>query len=164
MDRGHRPCLHLPLTHGCRGTARLRHTPGPQDGSDNLVALLGRCGETGDAKAVMRHSWASRTRGACSPAPTASSLDRHARLQSQHGAVCGCLFRPSRGHGGASPTFAAILPYPEVHLGDVLAAAVAMWEFCHPEHVPLHTGDVVCIVAQDPGQRRLPDLRQLGRG
>jgi hypothetical protein len=40
-------------------------------------------------------------------------------------------------------TLAAILPHPQVHPGDIFAAAVAMRELRHLEHVPLHAGDVV---------------------
>lgn len=45
--------------------------------------------------------------------------------------------------GQAAPTFTAILPHTQVHPGDVLTAAIAMGELCHPEHVLLHPGDVV---------------------
>lgn len=61
-------------------------------------------------------------------------------------------------------TFTAVLPHPEVHPGDLATAAVAMRELRHPEHVALHPGDVVRVVTQDPGQRRLLDLSQLGGG
>lgn len=47
------------------------------------------------------------------------------------------------GTGQAAPTFTAILPHAQVHPGDVLTAAIAMGELCHPEHVLLHPGDVV---------------------
>lgn len=67
------------------------------------------------------------------------------------------------GSGERGPTFAAVLPHAQVQPGDVLAAAVAVGELRHPEHVPLHVRDVVRVVTQDPGQGRLLDLRQLGR-
>lgn len=44
-------------------------------------------------------------------------------------------------------TFTAVLPHPEVHPGDLVTAAVAMRELRHPEHVALHPGDVVRVVA-----------------
>lgn len=68
--------------------------------------------------------------------------------------------------GSAAPqrTFAAVLPHPQVHSGDVLAAAVAVRELGHPEHVRRHAGDVVGVVAEDPGQGRLLELRQLRGG
>lgn len=71
-------------------------------------------------------------------------------------------------HTGAGsrtrPTFTAVLPHAQVDPGNVVTAAVAMGKLRHSEHIPLHTRDVVGIVTQDPGQGRLLDLRQLGRG
>lgn len=68
------------------------------------------------------------------------------------------------GEGAAWRTFTAVLPHPEVHSGHVITAAIPVGELGHSEHVALHTCDVVCVVAQDPGQGRLLDLRQLRGG
>lgn len=71
---------------------------------------------------------------------------------------------PNHQCGDRTPTFTAVLPHAEVHPGDLGTAAVPVGELGHAEHVPLHTRDVVGIVAQDPGQRRLLDLGELGGG
>ena len=60
-------------------------------------------------------------------------------------------------------TFTAILPHTQVNLRNVITAAVAMGQLCHPEDVLLDTCDVVPIVTQHPCQRGLLQLGQLGR-
>lgn len=60
-------------------------------------------------------------------------------------------------------TFAAVLPHAQVDVRDLVAAAVAVGQLGHLEHVLLDAGDVVAVVAQHPRQRCLLQLGQLSR-
>jgi len=60
-------------------------------------------------------------------------------------------------------TLTAVLPHAQVNLRDLVAAAVAMGQLSHHEHILLDACEVVPVVAQHSSQRRLLQLGQLGR-
>lgn len=59
-------------------------------------------------------------------------------------------------------TLAAVLPHAQVNMRDIFTAAEAVRQLGHREHVFLNTSYVVPIITENPSQRRLLQLSQLG--